>query len=151
MALEGEQLLPALLAQVEATLTECARAKGLTLRPRGDDEGTNDSGTSDHAFQRQVASVTWSNGGFDRFRESRWEPPPPPPLPPPLPPPPPSLPSPQSAKGGDGMGKGRKGTASGSDAKGRGGGKRGGGSEGGRGVSVSSSRSDTAGSWRREG
>jgi hypothetical protein len=70
MALEGEQPLPALLAQVEATLTECARAKGLTLRPRGDDEGTNDSGTSDHAFQRQVASVTWSNGGFDRSRDS---------------------------------------------------------------------------------
>ena len=92
MTLEGEQPLPALLAQVEATLTECARAKGVELRPRRAVAGTNDSGTSDsgsavssavravvasaianvlnHAFQRHVASVSWSAGGFDRFRDS---------------------------------------------------------------------------------
>ena len=90
MTLEGEQPLPALLAQVEATLTECARAKGVELRPRRavagtNDAGTNDSGTSsavravvasaianvlNHAFQRHVASVSWSAGGFDRFRDS---------------------------------------------------------------------------------
>jgi hypothetical protein len=107
MALEGEQPLPALLAQVEATLTECARAKGLTLRPRGDDEGTNDSGTSDHAFQRQVASVTWSNGGFDRFRNS--------------------------SGGGNGGGGGGKGGKAGKDGGGGGGekGKGGGGGGGG--------------------
>ena len=57
----------------------------------------------------------------------------------------------KSAKGWGGMGRGGKGTASGSDAKGGGGGKCGGGSKGGRGSSVSSSRSDTAGGWRREG
>ena len=90
MTLGGEQPLPALLAQVEATLTECARAKGVELRPRRavagtNDAGTNDSGTSsavravvasaianvlNHAFQRHVASVSWSAGGFDRFRDS---------------------------------------------------------------------------------
>ena len=90
MTLGGEQPLPALLAQVGATLTECARAKGVELRPRRavagtNDAGTNDSGTSsavravvasaianvlNHAFQRHVASVSWSAGGFDRFRDS---------------------------------------------------------------------------------
>ena len=92
MTLDGEQPLPVLLAQVEATLTECARAKGVELRPRRAVAGTNDSGTSDsgsavssavravvasaianvlnHAFQRHVASVSWSAGGFDRFRDS---------------------------------------------------------------------------------
>ena len=85
MTLEGEQPLPALLAQVEATLTECARAKGVELRPHRAVAGTNDSAVSSavravvasaianvlsHAFQRHVASVSWSAGGFDRFRDS---------------------------------------------------------------------------------
>ena len=92
MTLEGEQPLPALLAQVEATLTECARAKGVELRPHRAVAGTNDGAVSSavravvasaianvlshayqrhqHAFQRHVASVSWSAGGFDRFRDS---------------------------------------------------------------------------------
>ena len=85
MTLEGEQPLPALLAHVEATLTECARAKGVELRPHRAVAGTNDSAVSsavravvasaianvlNHAFQRHVASVSWSAGGFDRFRDS---------------------------------------------------------------------------------
>ena len=92
MTLDGEQPLPALLAQVEATLTECARAKGVELRPHRAVAGTNDGAVSSavravvasaianvlnyafqrhqHAFQRHVASVSWSAGGFDRFRDS---------------------------------------------------------------------------------